>query len=204
VETLINRPLLSGLPIARTNPETGEHTGVTQQTVKQYMDLMAIGRPYVDAWRKMTETTARSVPQGADEWLERNYDVSRGPRSSWLGEQRSTGGFVRKMILGGAAVPTERETEIANHIVRLNRQLEQAGRKPYWFSPIKQLISAEANLRYTDEEYEMVRQIAGSTFVDAYGRLPTSKNPEERMLRLQYAWEQAKAKAKSNWRSEGF
>ena len=198
-DTLINRPLLSGVPIPRTDAETGAKRGTMQQLAKQYSDLMAVGRPYVGAYRSWNETTARSVPQGAglDDWMERNYKLDRAGRPSWLGESRPTGGFARKMMLGGAAVPTPREEAVATHIVRVNERLIAAGERPYWFPPVDRVISAKNKTRYTDAEYSAIRRINGAIFLDAYSRLPKSGSPAERMDALRGAWLNSRAQAES-------
>lgn len=197
-DVLINRPLLSGLPIPRRDPETGEQREVGEQVVRQFMDVVAVGRPYVDAYRKMTETTTKAVP--SNDWLERNYGLTRADRASWLGEERPTGGFWRKMLFGGASVPTSREHEIAAHIVRLNEQLarsKQEMAKPYWFPPVERVFNERAGWRYTDEEYRQVRKLTGEAFVRMYDALPPASSPRERIYILRAAWLQARAQAES-------
>jgi site-specific DNA-adenine methylase len=196
IETLLNRPLLSGLPVPRTDPATGARWGTGDRLLKQSLDLLAVGRPYVDAYRKATETTARTASQSIDDWVTRNYDLTRAERSSWLGEKRPTGGFMRKMLFGGASVPTKREQDIAEHIVRVNAQMKGEN-KPYWFPPAERVFHGKRGWRYTDVEYEQLRAITGASFVDYYGKLPATKDPVERLYRMREAWLLSRAKAES-------
>jgi hypothetical protein len=196
-ETLINRPLLSGLPVPRRDPETGEQSGFMESALRRHADLFAVGRPYADVIRRATETTAKAVPSG---WLERNYGVSREDRPSWLGEKRPTGDFWRKLVFGGASVPTPREQEIAEHIMRVNTALARAGKPqatPYWFPPPERVFDGARGHRYTDAEYRALQGLAGSIFQSMWNDLPARDNPEARMKTLRWAWLSARAQARA-------
>jgi len=207
---LVSRPITSGFLVTNpanypSNPETGEKMNLFEQYGNTVAGQVALGRPYIDVARRMTETNAKVTPRGIENWLERNYSTNRQDRYSPLtGTSAEKGGFVRQMVFGGETVDTKAEQRIAARIVAVNDALlrkagdnrilrEQAVWQP---APFPRVLAKNptvgVELRLTDEQYQRAVKIAGTEFAKRMGAVQDDKDPAITQARMKAAWAQSK------------
>jgi hypothetical protein len=197
-DALLNRPLLGSLPVigsrAPKDVNTGEPMSVPEQAWTTWAGHASIGKFYSDAWRRAHEDVAHRPEGGV---FERNYALDRDVRHSPFGQERNNGGFFRKLLFGGEGSVTEAESAVARRIVKLNEAATEGVKDPAlkrhieWWSagrlPTTEQVG-KVPMRYSADEQDELRRIAGEAFLQMAQRIPESAKPEAQLKAMKQAW----------------
>ncbi len=165
----IERQFLSGISdlFKPQYDENGDPKGVLTKFGENVTGMLAPGRPWLSTARKLTETEKMERPRGD---IERVYEDG-SPSRNVFGEREklredTTGAALASLFVNPKAQASPEGQKWQKRILEINEAIEEAGGKP-WFpgNPGRSYTQGGKTVRWTDEQYDRVRELAGTKWL---------------------------------------
>jgi site-specific DNA-adenine methylase len=153
---------VSGLFTTQYNEE-GEPKSIPEKFRENVTSQLMPGRQYVSTYRRLTETQRMERPRGQ---VERAYDAGR-PARNVFGEtektrEDTTGAAIAGLFFPPRGKASEEAQRWEKRIYSLNETIDEAGGRNWWPSHLSRSYQERGQtVRYTDEQYDRLREIAG-------------------------------------------